>query len=952
MPPKRKRDSPLQQVGVSLEYILTSITEKARELGLLNDLTEVGKRLTETLKQFNTLLQQQREFNQLWHGKPENKGKPDRVSSNKLNRLKERLPLAIKAISEEYKSNRMDDLLQHIEEADLVKNKKAKKVYLKSTVVGQLTDKINKQNARSEATYKALSLDELSQLNISTDVPNSDIDKSGKDEVDEDEEKEEALPRVKKLPENVNSYLQPILRTFPEALKYHETWERTKDVEKKTTDLFTAENRKVYFIDMPSRRSADSALKAISTKEKLEYLRLPSILDKKKVASTVSMDFPLSSKRKKKLHTMKSQDFNKYELVDLYWDLTGVKMIDVYNPPDMGVNNTRWTAVPLDRAHQAKIIRREANNTDESGTRVVTSGTVLYALRKWLIYNGAAIKAKIITDQKKFDIRNEMIFMDDDQILENLISLRGLGYLSFLVISTACAVVRTWKRQSYTSAQRAALVTKLRALSLATTVLCSLLVGHNSFVKTIRTTLETQFQSALHYLQLTADGSLYDEKGQIVLLYSISTEMDARNNEDDNMRVLRHNENMTQYQEDDLFKVVETLRKRGTWVSKILLVMLSCGCRGIEVMSVADFYIPPKEDTQLYLNSQTGKAVGAIKQRGIAKHKVDRIDDRNERRHKRFQMAEAPQMVSASGVDAYKKTTQEKEQDFQSDAVIPSKPVIFGVKPVEVVKWVYEVIRPNLQYHIREQEKAENLKSNEPENRRLYPIDQNGWPNLKEISNNRVSKLMNKIINNEMDLSFPGMSRLRELLPAGHPLKSPSLHIFNSHECRKIYANYSYDNFKGAAMSRPAWISKVLGHSDQSLVTALSYGVANITPSTLVFNQNSDPALRQAASKQLDDLEKKYETLSNTVKDVEMNCCDGESSSGYNLPTIKAVRNKKQTDVQVFERVQRFIDEEWIPAAKKLGLTARPTWKDLLRARMSPKTLSRWAKVRRSREME
>jgi len=955
MPPKRKRESnTIREVGETLEYLITEIRTKADELGI-SDKTDLGDALQKKLAESYKVLVDQRQLNIQWHSDPENKGQNNRKLSNALYKQQQRLQNYMKKLAEDYEQGEV--LLRHIEK-NLVNDKKARSSFLQSTVVGALSRKIDKEQARNEANYKAISRDDLKEMGINIQIPKANADESGKDELDEEEEKK--LPTLRQLPESVDSYLRPIMRTFPDALVLHQEWQRDKNMGKtKMSDPFDEPGRDVYFVDMPPRRNTDIAVKSpesIEYKGDPEYLKFPNEIDgSKKQAATYVVEFRMN-KKKKNLNMITDVEFKGYELGDLYWDLTGVTMDTVMpnnNAQDAAADlGTRWSDRPLNKSIQAQAIRKETNNIGQSHTRVVTSGTVLYAVRKWLKINGPALKKKILGDQNKLKISQNMRFMTDNQLLEDLRPKQTCGYVSFLVISTACAVIRSWKVREYTPRQKKAIYDKLRTLSLATTVLSSLLVSHNSFVKTIRAILQAHIQSAFHYLEITPDRQPFDGQRHL-LLFSISTEMDIKSNEDDSRRQLKQNTQVDHFQEDDIFTLVTNLRKSETWTSRILLVMLSSGCRLIECLSVADFYIP--DNAHVYNDNQTGQSVPAIKQRGIAKHKIDSIDDRNERRRKQYEMNIQPQMQLESGVDQYAKTRQEKEQERQSDAVIPSKPVLLGITSEEIIDWVYNVIRPNLVNYIREAEKKQNRNEKQPEDRQLYPRDQTTWPDLKQISNGQLTKLVDKIVNNELSRAYPGMSRLRELLPDGHPLKNPNLHIFNVHTLRKIYANYSYQNYSPSNITKPVWISKILGHAAENLTTSISYGVVAVTPSTLVFKQNSDPASRQAASNQLHELERKYETLSKTVESVEMECCgDNEDAKRpvYNLPTIKAVRKKKQTDVEVYERVQRFIDEEWIPAAKKLGLRARPTWKDLLRARMSPKTLSRWAKVRRSRESE
>jgi hypothetical protein len=117
------------------------------------------------------------------------------------------------------------------------------------------------------------------------------------------------------------------------------------------------------------------------------------------------------------------------------------------------------------------------------------------------------------------------------------------------------------------------------------------------------------------------------------------------------------------------------------------------------------------------------------------------------------------------------------------------KPVAFKMSPLEIQYLVYEVIRPAIAQFIK---------------------------NLEITDNKDYTAKFN----------LPALKRIRSF--NGFDKEGFDTNRFGTHALRKIYANYSFDNY-AVGVSRNAWITKVLGHEPSSVTTSLSYTTTAIT---------------------------------------------------------------------------------------------------------------------------
>lgn len=122
---------------------------------------------------------------------------------------------------------------------------------------------------------------------------------------------------------------------------------------------------------------------------------------------------------------------------------------------------------------------------------------------------------------------------------------------------------------------------------------------------------------------------------------------------------------------------------------------------------------------------------------------------------------------------------------------LPPKPVILGVGPSDIWKCVYTIIRPAIH---------KKLLARFPDTP-FYEIPLTAFRNF------------NQEVNDYIRATFPNAAAI----------ETRYNDKLTSHNFRKVYANWSFDEYGYKRMSRNAWISGVLGHDPDSLSSSLSY---------------------------------------------------------------------------------------------------------------------------------
>ena len=177
-----------------------------------------------------------------------------------------------------------------------------------------------------------------------------------------------------------------------------------------------------------------------------------------------------------------------------------------------------------------------------------------------------------------------------------------------------------------------------------------------------------------------------------------------------------------------------------------------------------------------------------------------------------------------------------------SERQLPVKPVIFGLSPIQIKYLVYDIIRPALS--------VQNLSNAQATNK--Y--------NSKAIARIR---------------SFKGMDK--------HDKKNR----LGTHVLRKIYANYSYDNYSLKDISRNAWITKVLGHEPTSVTTSLSYTTASI----IQMPRFTDGNMRESIVL----LSTKLNSAISKITDLEFKLTQNQINSG--MVTFETINGDKSVSI-------------------------------------------------------
>ena len=160
-------------------------------------------------------------------------------------------------------------------------------------------------------------------------------------------------------------------------------------------------------------------------------------------------------------------------------------------------------------------------------------------------------------------------------------------------------------------------------------------------------------------------------------------------------------------------------------------------------------------------------------------------------------------MSNAVLIDKVAKSKSGRMNNDQSDDAATAveamkivKPVAFRLTPTQIQYLVYDVIRPAIRQFVQKKQKTN-----------------------QELTNRFNSDAVERI------RSFNGFD------------KDGQKNRFGTHSLRKIYANYSFDNY-AIGMSRNAWITKVLGHEPTSVTTSLSYTTTSISQMPKFVNQD------------------------------------------------------------------------------------------------------------------
>lgn len=212
-----------------------------------------------------------------------------------------------------------------------------------------------------------------------------------------------------------------------------------------------------------------------------------------------------------------------------------------------------------------------------------------------------------------------------------------------------------------------------------------------------------------------------------------------------------------------------TEKRKDAWAEAAILVEIATGARVREILRFSQFHTIEdlsKEEQKAY-NDFVSRSVPAFKTMSYAG------------------------AIIQEGVLKKKKNNGPMEYSYTR---MPPKPVILGLSPAAVKDLVYNVIRPALHDLLRK-------KKHTATHANFYEYDMNDF------------KQFNQQINDTINNLYPNA----EMYVRKHGQR------LTSHTFRKVYANWSFDEYGFRRMSRNAWITTVLGHDASSLGSSLSY---------------------------------------------------------------------------------------------------------------------------------
>jgi hypothetical protein len=192
------------------------------------------------------------------------------------------------------------------------------------------------------------------------------------------------------------------------------------------------------------------------------------------------------------------------------------------------------------------------------------------------------------------------------------------------------------------------------------------------------------------------------------------------------------------------------------------------------------------------------------------------------------------------------------------------KPVILGVEADNIVRYVYVAIREHLAALLVEQNKIQTITD-------YYSISHKDFA----YYNTQVNQYINKT----------------------YKFRNGDTRRLTTHNLRKVYANWSFDEYGISKMSRNAWISGVLGHEEDSLTASLSYTGTRFNKLLKFSEHPSDET--KLAQDLMDHLSPRF-----TAIEEKLQWCLTQLQKGATIEPSSSVLGKRRRDTTTVLRAR------------------------------------------------